>query len=358
MRCICKKDIFSFLAFQLRGEQITEKDFSFERVEQYLLPLIKVIDEKGRVIEQGRDLSELKARCRTETHSPVKQLKGEFQTFPENFVFEASQKVTGVVVKQYQALVPVKDFASLEQKDESGVVIQTFNDQFEAVKQHREGVIRLVHLQLGDLVRQLKKQISKPLALAYSSLGDRAKLEQMLVYATLQMAINELPVNINEYQNLVLNVKKSFLTHGQNALAMLSDIFIQWQDIRRKLLVLDDSVFGKNIDDVEDQLDLMSLSDFVYVKSSDIWQEFPRYLKALVLRLERLPNNLQRDNSAIDQVDPWMEKLFKFKNDTRLKELYFMVEELRISLFSQPMKTKMPISPSRLQKAWEKLGIN
>ncbi|MCW8040668.1 MULTISPECIES: ATP-dependent RNA helicase HrpA [Acinetobacter] len=353
-----QQHIFSFLAFQLRGEQITEKDFSFERVEQYLLPLIKVIDEKGRVIEQGRDLSELKARCRTETHSPVKQLKGEFQTFPENFVFEASQKVTGVVVKQYQALVPVKDFASLEQKDESGVVIQTFNDQFEAVKQHREGVIRLVYLQLGDLVRQLKKQISKPLALAYSPLGDRAKLEQMLVYATLQIAINELPVNVNEYQNLVLNVKKSFLTHGQNVLAMLSDIFIQWQDIRRKLLVLDDSVFGKNIDDVEDQLDLMSLSDFVYVKSSDIWQEFPRYLKALVLRLERLPNNLQRDNSAIDQVDPWMEKLFKFKNDTRLKELYFMVEELRISLFSQPMKTKMPISPSRLQKAWEKLGIN
>ncbi len=353
-----QQHIFSFLGYQLRGDQISEKDFSFERVEEYLLPLIKVIDEKGRVIEKGRDLSELKARCRTETHSPVKQLKGEFQTFPENFVFEASQKVTGVIVKQYQALVPVKDFASLDVKDESGVVIQTFNDQAEAVKQHHEGIIRLVHMQLGDLVRQLKKQISKPLALAYSPLGDKAKLEQMLVYATLQMAINDLPVNAEEYQNLVLNVKKSFLTHGQNALSMLSEIFIQWQDIRRKLLVLDDSVFGKNIDDVEDQLDLMSLSDFVYIKSSDVWQEFPRYLKALVLRLERLPNNLQRDNSAIDQIDPWMEKLFKFKNDTRLKELYFMVEELRISLFSQPMKTKMPISPSRLQKVWEKLGIN
>ncbi len=120
-------------------------------------------------------------------------------------------------------------------------------------------------------------------------------------------------------------------------------------------MVLDDSVFGKNIDDIEDQLDLMQLSDFVYGKTSDVWLEFPRYLKALVLRLDRLPNNLQRDNSAIDQVDPSMEKLFKFKNDTRLKELYFMVEELRISIFSQPMKTKMPISPSRLQKVWDKL---
>ena len=353
-----REHIFSFLAFQLRGEQITEKDFSLDRVEQYLLPLIKVIDEKGRVIEQGRDLAELKARCRTETHSPVKQLKGEFKTFPENFIFEASQKVTGVVVKQYQALVPTKDFAALEQKDESGVVIQTFNDQAEAIKQHREGIIRLVHMQLGDLVRQLKKQISKPLALAYSPLGDKTQLEQMLVYATLHLSINELPVNIQEFQKLVEDVKKSFLTHGQTALKEITDIYIQWQEIRRKLLVLDPSIFGKNIDDIEDQLDLMSLSDFVYRKPSDVWSEFPRYLKALILRLERLPNNLQRDDSAIDQIDPWMEKLFKFKNDARLKELYFMVEELRISLFSQPMKTKTPVSPTRLQKVWERLGIS
>ncbi|WP_286833168.1 MULTISPECIES: ATP-dependent RNA helicase HrpA [Acinetobacter] len=353
-----QKHIFSFLAFQLRGEQITEKDFSLERVEQYLLPLIKVIDEKGRVIEQGRDLEELKARCRTETHSPVKQLKGEYKTFPESFVFEASQKVTGVVVKQYQALVPTKDFAALEQKDESGVVIQTFNDQAEAFRQHRAGVIRLVHMQLGDLIRQLKKQISKPLALAYSPLGDKAKLEQMLVYATLQMAIKELPVNVQEFQKLLEDVKKSFLTYGQAALQDITDIYTQWQEIRRKLLVLDGSVFGKNIDDIEDQLDLMNLSDFVYSVPADVWIEFPRYLKALILRLDRLPNNLQRDDSAIDQIDPWMEKLFQFKNDARLKELYFMVEELRISLFSQPMKTKAPVSPNRLQKVWDRLGIS
>jgi ATP-dependent helicase HrpA len=64
----------------------------------------------------------------------------------------------------------------------------------------------------------LKKQISKPLALAYSPLGDKAKLEQMLVYATLQLSIDELPVNQAEFQQLLQNVKKTFLTHGQQAL--------------------------------------------------------------------------------------------------------------------------------------------
>ncbi|MCU4336743.1 ATP-dependent RNA helicase HrpA [Acinetobacter dispersus] len=352
-----REHLFSYLAFALRGEQITEKDFSFERIDQYLIPFIKVVDEKGKLIAQGRDLDELKARCRVETHRPVKQQQGEFQTFPENFVFEASQKVTGVVIKQYQALVPTKLFAELEAKDESGVVIQTFNDQDEAIKQHREGVIRLVHMQLGDLIRQLKKQISKLLALAYSPLGDRAKLEQMLVYATLQVSIQELPKNSAEFQQLLTETKKKFLANGQQTLNDLTEIFTQWQQIRRELLVLDQSIFGRSVDDIEDQLDLMSLANFVYSRPAEIWQEYPRYLKALLLRLDRLPNNLQRDLAAIDDVDPWMDKVFKFKNDPKIKELYLMLEEFRISLFSQPMKTKLPISPTRLQKLWDRLAI-
>ncbi|MCH7315823.1 ATP-dependent RNA helicase HrpA [Acinetobacter sp. ANC 3882] len=352
-----REHLFSYLAFALRGEQITERDFSFERIDQYLIPFIKVVDEKGKLIAQGRDLDELKARCRVETHRPVKQQQGEFQTFPENFVFEASQKVTGVVIKQYQALVPTKVFAELEAKDESGVVIQTFNDQDEAIKQHREGVIRLVHMQLGDLIRQLKKQISKPLALAYSPLGDRAKLEQMLVYATLQVSIQELPKNADEFQQLLNETKKQFLANGQQTLNDLTEIFTQWQQIRRELLVLDQTIFGRSVDDIEDQLDLMSLANFVYSCPAEIWQEYPRYLKALLLRLDRLPNNLQRDLAAIDDVDPWMDKVFKFKNDPKIKELYLKLEEFRISLFSQPMKTKLPISPTRLQKLWDRLAI-
>ena len=352
-----REHLFHYLAFALRGEQISEKDFSFERIDPYLIPFIKVLDEKGKLIAQGRDLNELKARCRVETHRPVRQQKGEFQTFPEDFIFEASQKVTGVVVKQYQALVPTKIFAELEVKDESGVVIQTFNDQDEAIKQHREGVIRLVHIQLGDLIRQLKKQISKPLALAYSPLGERAKLEQMLVYATLQRSIQELPQNTEEFQQLLVIVKQQFLSHGQQALHDITEIFTQWQQVRRELLLLDQTIFGRSVDDIEDQLDLMSLANFVYTRPVEIWQEYPRYLKALLLRLDRLPNNLQRDLAAIDDVDLWMDKVFKFKNNPKIKELYLMLEELRISLFSQPMKTKLPISPTRLQKLWDRLAI-
>lgn len=150
-------------------------------------------------------------------------------------------------------------------------------------------------------------------------------------------------------------VKKNFLLEGQNTLKMFNDIYVTWQSIRRQLLSLDEAVFGVSIDDVEDQLALMYLENFAYEQPKNLWQEFPRYLQALELRLDRLPNNLKRDLDAIDQVDPWMEKLFKFKGDERLYDFYKMVEEFRISLFSQPMKTKMPVSPKRLQSAWSDL---
>lgn len=71
--------------------------------------------------------------------------------------------------------MPGKSFADLDQKDESGVVIQTFNDQSEAIKQRPgQGVIHLVHMQLGDLVRQLKKQISSRCGIGVFTIGRQS----------------------------------------------------------------------------------------------------------------------------------------------------------------------------------------
>src|SRR5690606_31160395 len=113
-------------------------------------------------------------------------------------------------------------------------------------------------------------------------------------------------VNAQEFQKLVEDVKKSFLSHGQVTLKEITDIYIQWQEIRRKLLVLDHSVFEKNINDIEDQLDLMSLSDFVYRKPSDVWIEFLRYFIDLILLFYSLYYNIQSDNSDIFKIDQWM----------------------------------------------------
>lgn len=349
-----QQHIFKYLAFALRGEQITEKDFSFDRVEQYLIPLIKVVDEKGRVIEKGRDLEELQARCRLETQKPILHSDQERTQFPEDFVFESSKKITGVLVKQYQALVPKRKFTEIKSKEDAGVVLHSFHDEKEALRLHKEGVICLLYTQLGDMIRQLKKQITRPLALAYSPLGDKVQLENMLIYATLDDVVSQIdiPKQYDDFVKLQLQVKQNFLSHGQKVLSQFIDVYTDWQKVRSQLARLDDQIFGVCIDDIEDQLALMDLQDFAYKQPVSLWQEFPRYLKALLVRLDRLPNNLTKDLAAIDEIDPWMEKLFDESRLGKQHDFYKMVEEFRISLFSQPMKTKIAVSPKRLQQAW------
>lgn len=380
--------IIAFLCFALRAERILASDFDWEKIDPYLKPMIHVVDDSGKILAKGRDLVTIQARCRKDNVQPVQTTQHDIQHFPNDFVAVAQQKVSGVQVKQFYALVASKAFSQLQAKDPSGVRLQLFHDANQANQLHRVGVIRLIHLQLGDLSRQLTKQLEQKTALAFAPLGHKAQLEQMLIYATLQMLLTEVPQDAVQFQQCLQQVKSQFLLQGQLALKLLSDIYLQWQQIRQQLMMLDSDIFARNIDDIEDQLDLMQLSDFVYHLPPSIWQQFPRYLKALLIRLERLPHNLPRDDAAIDQVDPWMDKMFKHRshnneasqhlansasnsasnhamnnslnsspNHAKIYELYVLLEELRISLFSQPMKTQFPISVARLQKLWQGLGI-
>lgn len=357
------------LAFLLRGEQIQAKDFDLNSVPNYLRPMIQVIDDKKRVIEQGRDLTELQARCRVVTHQPVQQQQGELLEFPSSFAFETQKKVSGLLVNHYHALVPVETQPIAKGKtapqidDKKGVVIQTFNDEAEAKRQHRQGLLRLASLQLGDLSRQLKKQLPKSLVLAFAPLGDKTQLENMLIYATLDIAFDGLQddglaLDHTNFAQKLAQTKSQFLMHGQNVLAQLNDIFTLWQSIRRQMMTVDLDVFGRNIDDIEDQLDGLHLNNFIYEISPQVWQEYPRYLKALNIRLERLPNNLKKDTEAVGQIDPFMEKLLEFDRQNTTQHSAFeafrwLLEEWRVSLFAQPMKTKVPVSVKRLEKAWQ-----
>jgi ATP-dependent helicase HrpA len=93
--------------------------------------------------------------------------------------------------------------------------------------------------------------------------------------------------------------------------------------------------------------------------------DLPRYLKGILLRLEKLPLNPGRDRQWMDELGgyykPWQTKDAKARHDRkpdeRLEELRWMFEELRISLFAQELKTAYPISVKRLERRWRELGM-
>ncbi|MDX1692708.1 MAG: DUF3418 domain-containing protein, partial [Ketobacteraceae bacterium] len=95
----------------------------------------------------------------------------------------------------------------------------------------------------------------------------------------------------------------------------------------------------------------------------DRLQEFPRYLQGILMRIDKLQGNVERDQQQIPQVQSlWMDYLERKASleerglqDSELETFRWMLEEYRISLFAQELKTRFPVSAKRLAKQWEKV---
>ncbi len=352
---------------------VTPDKFSPSSIDRYLQPQISVVDDKNRVIEKGRDLQTLQIRHASETSQAITEQQGAHTEFPEHFAFSKNRHSAGVVMKQFSALVT----------DEAGdaVSIHQYTDVNAALQAHRTGVLTLIKAKLGAKKKQLTSQIDKIFKLAFAPLGDMEKLKTIIIDAAVDATLEEhyvlfdhtsdlpesadstaiglseeLPFTAEEYQQTEEVVISNFLLIGQDVIKNLKNVYTRWQRIRQSLLMLDREIFGESIDDIEDQLEDLHLPDFVYRMDYSHWQQYPRYLEALELRLERLEHNLEADLDGVYALDLHMERLANRASDEAISDYRWMVEEYRIQLFAQPMKTRIAVSPKRLSKMWDKVN--
>ncbi|WP_227685550.1 ATP-dependent RNA helicase HrpA [Psychrobacter namhaensis] len=352
---------------------VTPESFNPASIDRYLQPQICVVDDKNRIIEKGRDLQTLQIRHASETSQAVNEQQGVHTEFPEHFAFSKNHHSAGVVMKQFAALVA----------DEAGdaVSIHQYTDVNAALQAHRVGVLTLIKGKLGAKKKQLTSQVDKIFKLAFAPLGDMDKLKTIIIDATLDAALEEhyvlfdhstdlpesadsmavglaeeLPFTTEEYAQTLEVVASNFLLTGQGVIKTLKNVYTRWQRIRQGLLMLDREIFGESIEDIEDQLEDLHLANFVYRMDYSHWQQYPRYLEALEIRLERLEHNLDADLDGVYALDLHMERLAGRADKDAISEYRWMVEEYRIQLFAQPMKTRMAVSPKRLSKMWDKVS--
>jgi ATP-dependent helicase HrpA len=119
--------------------------------------------------------------------------------------------------------------------------------------------------------------------------------------------------------------------------------------------------FAAAVADIEQQMARLFARDFIVDVPATQLAHYPRYLKAIALRLDKLKNDPARDAQRVQEIGalqtPWLRELMGRKgvHDPRLEEFRWLLEELRVSLFAQELRTPIPISSKRLQKAWEAL---
>jgi ATP-dependent helicase HrpA len=90
-------------------------------------------------------------------------------------------------------------------------------------------------------------------------------------------------------------------------------------------------------------------------------QHFPRYLKAIQLRLDKLRADPARDAARMAEAKAEEQRFWRLvaerkgAMDSRMQELRWLLEELRVSFFAQELRTPQPVSVKRLQKVWGQL---
>jgi ATP-dependent helicase HrpA len=122
--------------------------------------------------------------------------------------------------------------------------------------------------------------------------------------------------------------------------------------------------FLEAVRDIESQVSRLISRDFIIATPWERLQHFPRYLKAASLRLDKLRTDPLRDARAMSELAPietqWLREharqLRAGPVDAQLVQFGWLLEELRVQLFAQELRTPVPVSVKRLQKMWQTLN--
>jgi len=216
----------------------------------------------------------------------------------------------------------------------------------------------LFMLLLKEQVKHLEKSIpdAQRLGMLFMPFGTQQELQQQILAMTFERCcLNDpLPASEAEFIARGKEAKNRLLLIAQEIARLVGNILGEYQSVQKILPQL--KMFVQAALDVRAQLEWLLHKRFIADTPYERLQHVPRYLKAINLRIEKLRSNPARDAQCMMQLQPLTQAWQKLrqaqqgKSDPRLDELAWMMQELRVSLFAQELKTPVIVSVKRLEK--------
>ncbi|VTU28317.1 ATP-dependent RNA helicase HrpB [Variovorax sp. PBL-E5] len=374
---------------------VKRADFKLDMLPPHLFMNLRVVDEHGRQLGMGRNLGALKAELGA-------QARGAFQALavlnvrasvppagaggPERSVADAGvarsaepaaaappagQRYTAWTFGELPELMEVRrgaqsliGFPALIDGGDA-VTIEVFDEPAVAAAKHRAGLRRLFALQLRDALKYLEKNIPdlQKMAVLYMPLGTLEDLRAQIIDVALERAFlqDPLPADETAFKRRV-EEGRGRLTLIANEVARLAGvILVEYGTALRK--IRDSKAAPDTAADASQQLQRLIGRDFIIGTPWPQLQHFARYLKAITLRLDKLRADPARDTQRMAELRPQEQRYWRLvaerkgKVDERMSELRWLLEELRVSLFAQELRTPQPVSVKRLDKLWALLSM-
>jgi ATP-dependent helicase HrpA len=342
---------------RLTGVRVGKDSFGPEGIEPHLKLNIRVVDESGKVLGTGRNLSVLVDKFSRESargfsqrnRHPIEEsglVDWSFGDLPSEIEIEQA----GIRIKGYPALVDQGDSVS----------IKVMDNQVSAEHHNRKALLRLVMLQLPDQVRYVGKNIPglQKFALFYATRGTASELLDYTVSAIFRYTFIEgKPIVDNELKFRDRLKEKQNLVETMNHVGRLLEIILQKSLLIEKQLKFNATDRNRNTySDIRQQLERLLAPGFLATVPLRWLDQYPRYLKGIEYRMEKLQGNSARDEASLGELSAYSSRLFELDQPEAqaLQQYRWMLEEFRVSLFAQPVGTSIPVSGKRLDKEWEK----
>lgn len=326
-----------------------------------------VVDDAGHELAAGKDLDRLQDQFGQTAQQVFTQAakagenqierdgitQWDFESLPVTVNFERD----GVSVTAYPAL--------LDQQQQ--VAIRLFDTREAAQASMRAGVFRLLRITLQERVKLLEKQLTarqQTLLLQLGSLVTKETFRQDILDAVLTRALlgeDSLPYTREDFFTQVERAKSRLGMVFNESLELLDVVATTYQVCKKNLSMADAALQ----ESTRAQLRQLIYPGFVSKTPWHHLQHYPRYLKAMGIRIDKCLKNPVRDreNEAIisglwQQYSQYLQKHHKTSvPDPNLEKFRWQIEELRVSLFAQELKTPEPVSVKRLQKLWEMVQV-
>jgi ATP-dependent helicase HrpA len=352
--------------FVLRKTTLTvpPETWNAQQIPPHLRMNIQVVDDAGQELAMSRDLGELhmqlghaaqmmfvKREVSDEKISIERDhiTRWDFADLPITVAFQRNgQQLTG-----YPALIDHTD----------SVAIRLFDTPEAADNTMRLGVRRLLCLTLKDQLKQLEKNLPglKQASMQLTTRINPGDLKQDMLDAIIDRALladDSLPRSESAFVAQSQRAKNRLPEVASTLAQLLQQLGTEYQTLMGRLTVIR---IQRIRNELNDQLDKLIHPGFLSNTPWNRLQQFPRYLKGMTLRLEKFSNNPERDeNNSLEVNALWQQYLHRLEKhqkigliDVNLDEFRWQIEELRVSLFAQELKTPCPVSIKRLLKLWE-----
>ena len=351
----------------MTGVEVKETDWGLETLPAHLRMNFRVRDPAGKVIGQSRDLAFLRDKYRAQAVSQFqRQLhwsleSGGHRTWDfADLPAEVHQQLQGIDCTGYPALVDEGD----------SVAIRVFDNPSAAQQAMAKGLLRLYMLDLHGQVKYLQKNLPdlERICLLFSTEKPCADIRDALLARSFAMTFlgDTAVIRGREQYARIRETNRSALVGQANQLCRLVLEIMQIRaDILRKLTQMETKAPAVALADIRRQITQLTHVDFIASTPQAMLEHFPRYLRAALVRLEKLPGRADKDArlaAECGQATAWYEKLaahptLKERYTAQLHQLQWMLQELRVALFAQELRTPQPISLARISKFLEQHAL-